>query len=59
MTMSIIVIASAFIWIAAIYELIKPSKKQNNRKIIILTSFGTLSTLIITISLFQGFPFFH
>ena len=59
MTMTIIVIASAFIWIAAIYELIKPSKKQNNRKIITLTSFGTLSTLIITISLFQKLPFFH
>ncbi|MEI3611927.1 hypothetical protein [Pseudogracilibacillus sp. SO30301A] len=47
-------IASAFIWIAAIYELIKPSKEQNNRKIIVLTSLGTLSTLVITISLFQN-----
>lgn len=54
MVMSIITIATAFIWIAAIYELIKPSKEQNNRKIITLTSFGTLSTLVITISLFQN-----
>lgn len=57
MSMIIISIVSAFIWIAAIYELIKPLKEQNNRKIITLTSFGTLSTLIITISLFQNFTF--
>lgn len=59
MAMSIIAIASAFIWIAAINEIIKPSKEQNNRKIITLTSFGTLSTLIITISLFQSLLLFH
>lgn len=59
MAMIIIAIASAFIWIAAIYEIINPSKVQNNRKIITLTSFGTLSTLIITISLFQSLPLFH
>ncbi len=52
--MTIITIASAFIWIAAIYELIKPSKEQNNRKIITLISFGILTTLVITISLFQN-----
>ncbi|GAA5416149.1 hypothetical protein Pryu01_01181 [Paraliobacillus ryukyuensis] len=49
--MTMIAVASAFIWIATIYELIKPSKEQNNRKIITLTSFGTLSTLIVTVSL--------
>ena len=59
MTMTLIIIASMFIWIAAINELIKPSKKQNDRKIIILTSFGTLSTLIITVSLFQSVPLFN
>lgn len=58
MTMTLIIIASMFIWIVAINELIKPSKKQNDRKIIILTSFGTLSTLTITVSLFQSLPFF-
>lgn len=57
MSIIIISIVFAFIWIAAIYELIKPLKEQNNRKIITLTSFGTLSTLIITISLFQNFTF--
>ena len=59
MTMTLIIIASMFIWIVAINELIKPSKKQNDRKIIILTSFGTLSTLIITVSLFQSLPLFN
>ncbi|MFD2656952.1 hypothetical protein [Gracilibacillus thailandensis] len=59
MTMGIIAIASTFMWIAAIHELIKPSKEQNNRKIITLTSFGTLSTLIVTLSLLQSFPLFH
>ncbi len=59
MTMTLIIIASMFIWIVAINELIKPSKKQDDRKIIILTSFGTLSTLIITVSLFQSVPLFN
>ncbi|BAM46602.1 hypothetical protein [Amphibacillus xylanus] len=59
MTMTLIIIASMFIWIYAINELIKPSKKQNNRKIITLISFGSLSTLIITVSLFQSLPFFN
>lgn len=54
--MTIIIIVSMFIWIAVINELIKPSKKQNNRKIIALTSFGTLSTLIITV---QSLPLFN
>ena len=59
MTMTLIIIASMFIWIYAINELIKPSNKQNNRKIITLISFGSLSTLIITVSLFQSLPFFN
>lgn len=59
MIMTIIIIASMLIWIAAINELIKPSREHNNRKIITLTSFGTLSTVIITVSLFRGFPFFN
>ena len=59
MTIGSFAIESVFIWIAAIYELIKPSKEQNNRKIITLTSFGTLSALIITVSLFQSLPLFY
>jgi hypothetical protein len=59
MAMSIIAIASTLIWIGVIYELIKPSKEQSIRKIITLTSFGSLSTVIITISLFQNPPIFN
>nr|WP_246586566.1 hypothetical protein [Cytobacillus gottheilii] len=58
MAMSIIAIASTLLWIGAIYEIIKPSKKQSIRKIITLTSFGSLSTLIITIALVQSLPTF-
>ncbi|WHY84009.1 hypothetical protein QNH39_15090 [Neobacillus novalis] len=57
MTMSIIILASVLLWGAVIHELSKPSKKQNNRKIVSLVSLGSLSTLIITISLFQNLPF--
>lgn len=53
MLISIISIVSIFIWVAVILELNKDSKKQNNQKIIILTSVGTLLTLVLTISLFQ------
>ncbi|MCP3032284.1 hypothetical protein LF817_13130 [Halobacillus sp. A1] len=53
MIMNLIILASVVIWIAAIYELIKPSKEQNSRKLIALTSVGTLSTLIITLTLFE------
>ncbi len=56
--MSIIAIASTLLWIGAIYEIIKPSKKQSLRKIITLASFGSLSTLIITIALVQSLPIF-
>lgn len=59
MAMSIIAIASTLIWIGAIYEIIKPAKEQSIRKIITLTSFGSLSTVIITISLFQNLPIFN
>jgi hypothetical protein len=55
--MSIITLASVLIWGAVINELSKPSKKQSVRKIIALTSLGSLSTLVITISLFQSLPF--
>ena len=54
MYMTIFIIASALVWIAAIYELIKPSEKQNNKIIITLTTLGTLSTLFIIVSLFKG-----
>lgn len=55
--MSIIILASILLWSTLIYELSKSPKKQNNRKIVSLISLGSLSTLVITISLFQNLPF--
>ncbi len=54
MTMGIIAIASVIFWITVTYELSKSSEKQNNRKIFTFTALGTLSTLILTVSLFQN-----
>lgn len=52
-------ILSIVIWIAVSREAVKPSEKIKWEKMILLLSAGTLSTLIITISLFQNLPFFH
>lgn len=53
MIIGIISIAATVIWIALTYELIKSSKKQNGRKIFLLTSSGTLLTMVLTVSLIQ------
>ncbi|MDX8047300.1 hypothetical protein SH601_15120 [Gracilibacillus sp. S3-1-1] len=53
----IIALAAIVISIALSQELIKPSKKQNGRKIVTLTAGGSLVTLVLTISLFQGILF--
>ncbi|EEL81863.1 hypothetical protein bcere0028_24690 [Bacillus cereus AH1271] len=42
-----------------ITELVKPSKEQNGRKIVTLLSVGSLSSLILTISLIQNVPFWN
>jgi hypothetical protein len=52
--MSLIILASMLLWGAVIHELNKPSKKQSERKMIPLVSLSSLSTLIITISLFSN-----
>ncbi|WP_416825272.1 NAD(P)H-binding protein [Ectobacillus polymachus] len=57
MYMSIITLASILLWCSVIYELNKPSKKKNNRKIIFLASLASLSTLVITLSVFQKLLF--
>lgn len=55
---SIVAIASIVIWSAVSQELVKSSKEngkgKNGRKIITLMAAGTLSTLLLTISLFQN-----
>jgi rRNA-processing protein FCF1 len=58
---SIVAIVSIVIWSAVSRELVKSSKEngkgKNGRKIITLMSAGTLSTLLLTISLFQNIHF--
>ncbi|MCP3029373.1 hypothetical protein [Halobacillus sp. A5] len=57
MTIGIISLASVLLWDAVTHELSKPSKKQSSRKIVSLMSLGSISTLVITISLFQSLSF--
>ncbi|MFP7479407.1 hypothetical protein [Terribacillus saccharophilus] len=53
MTLGLISIAATVIWMLLINELIKSSKQQNGRKILLLTSSGTVLTVVLTISLIQ------
>ena len=54
---AIVALVSAVIWITVSKEAVKPSKEINWRKMITLLFAGTLSALVITISLFQSLPF--
>lgn len=54
---SIFAIVSAVIWIAVPPEAVKTSKEIKWRKMITLLSAGSLSALVLTISLFQSLPF--
>ena len=56
---TITILFSVVIWIAVSQEAVKPSEKIKWKKMILLLSAGTLSTLFITISLFQNLLFFH
>jgi len=53
MSMGIISLITFVIWFVAIQEFLTPEKNQSNRKIMVLTSAGSLLTLVLTISLFQ------
>lgn len=57
----LIAIVSIVIWSTLSRELVKTSeeknKLKNKRKVITLMSAGTLSTIILTISLFQNFQY--
>ncbi|MBL3822915.1 hypothetical protein RCJ96_14890 [Bacillus sp. BSL6] len=59
MSINIISIVSIIIWIMLITELIKPSKEQNGRKIVMLLTTGSASTLILTVSFIQNIPFWN
>ncbi|PEX81854.1 hypothetical protein CN450_23845 [Bacillus cereus] len=59
MSINIISIVSIIIWIVLITELIKPSKEQNGRKIVMLLTAGSASTRILTVSLIQSISFWN
>ena len=50
-------IISMVIWIAVSKEATKPTKEVNKRKMITLLSAGTLSAILLTVSLFQHLLF--
>lgn len=53
-----IALLSIAVWYAALQEFLKSEKKQSSRKIVTLTSTGTLLTVILTISFFQDLTIF-
>ncbi|WLR60199.1 hypothetical protein LC071_02065 [Pseudalkalibacillus hwajinpoensis] len=53
----ILVIVSMAIWVTVSKEAVKPSKEINRWKMITLLSAGSLSTLVITLTLFQSLSF--
>ncbi|PYF06094.1 hypothetical protein [Ureibacillus chungkukjangi] len=55
MTMGILALITMAVWFIQINEFNKPKEKQNNRKTILLTSFGCLLTLVLTVDLFKNF----
>lgn len=52
MNIGYIALVTLAIWLVVIQEFLKNEKDQNSKKIIILSSAGTLLTLVLTISLF-------
>ncbi|GMR66590.1 hypothetical protein [Bacillus sp. MN7755] len=59
MSINIISIVSIILWIVLITELIKPSKEQNGRKIVMLLTAGSVSTLILIVSFIQNISFWN
>lgn len=53
----LIALLSIAVWYAALQEFLKPERKQSNRKIMTLTSTGTLP-VVLTISFFQDLAIF-
>lgn len=54
---AIVAIVSTLIWIAVSREVVKSPKEINWQKVVTLLFAGSLSTIVITISLFQNLPF--
>ncbi|MBM7663652.1 hypothetical protein JOC25_000108 [Solibacillus kalamii] len=55
--LTVLAIISMVIWIAVSKEAVKPLNEVNRRKMIALTSAGTLSAIVITTILFQNLLF--
>ncbi|MFK3937958.1 hypothetical protein ACI2JA_10695 [Alkalihalobacillus sp. NPDC078783] len=55
MTIGLLALFTMPVWMFQIHEFLKPKEQQNNKKIVLLTSLGSLMTTIITISLIQDF----
>lgn len=53
----VVSIISIVIWIVVSREAIKPTKEIHWRKMMTLLFVGTLSTLVLLLSLFQDLPF--
>lgn len=53
MNIGYIALVTLAIWLVVIQEFLKNENDQNSKKIIILSSAGTLLTLVLTISLFS------
>jgi len=55
--LAIVIILSTIVWTAVSREVVKPTEKDNWRKIITLMGIGSLLTAVMVISLFQDIPF--
>ena len=53
--MGILALITIAVWFKQINEFNKPKEKQNNRQTILLTSFGSLLTLVLTVDFFKNF----
>ncbi|MBN8193464.1 hypothetical protein JI667_15040 [Bacillus sp. NTK074B] len=54
MSTGMLSLLTTLIWLVAIQEFLKPDKCQSNRKVMILTSAGSMLTPVLTVSLFQS-----
>ena len=54
LSIGILALVTMALWIVQIHEFMKPEEMQNNRKIIVLTSFGCLFTTILTVHQIQS-----
>lgn len=54
MSIGILALVTMGVWIIQVNEFIKPEEIQDNKKIIVLTTFGCLLTAILTVHQIQN-----